>query len=230
MRTAIVFVLGTIFAVAAGFTAIVVVLHVFELLHARADPLIFFLVTLFGVVICSIYTSLGTRVELDLRVVFLSSFLGLLLFLPLGITDTGDALVLLVATSLINSFLSKLTTEEFGVVDAEFLNRVHGLQWVIMMLAIAFSFGDMSIRVALFALGLIAYTSWQPAFLGGCVLTLLEAKLDVEGKRPEMVERGFILHYLEKWLGARPSLAKCNMFVRGSVGLLCSYWIIDFFV
>lgn len=230
LRTTIVFVLGTIFAVVSGFIVITVGLHVLELLHVRADPLVFFLVTLFGIVICSIYTSMGIRRELDLRVVFLSSLLGLLLSLPLGITDTRDTLLLLFATSLINSFSSTLTKEEFGVVDADFLNRVHGLQWVVMTLAIAFSFGDLSIRVALFASGVIAYTSWQPAFLGGCVLTLLEAKLDVDGKRPEMVERGFMLHYLEKWLGARPSLAKCNMCVRGSVGLLCSYWIIDLFI
>ena len=193
-------ILGTIFAVVTGLLALLVVLRTLEYFNVGMSPLLFFVLGILGALVCSLYTSMCVRIELDLVVVLLgASFGSLFLFvIPQRTFDVAAVLWVLLASSFANSVLGTLITERFRWIGEGFIETAHMVQLVFLMAAIVWSFSDMTVRAALAVYGLIAVVGWQPLFLGTCALTLIEAKLDIEGRKAELVERGFILYYLEK--------------------------------
>lgn len=225
-------VVGTAGAVLTGLLALLVVLRTVELLHVDVSPFVFFTIGVFGTSVCSLYTSMCVRVELDLRVVLMSSTAGSLLLplMPYPDFDISTVLWILLTTSLVNSFLGALLTERFRWVGERFIKMVHLAQLTFLFAAISWSFSDMTVRSALAVYGLIAFVSWQPLFFGACALTLLEAKLDVGGGKPGLIERGFNLYYLEKTFGIYTS-AKTHDLCVNSIGVLIySYWIVDLLI
>jgi hypothetical protein len=144
LRKMLIAVLGTVFAAATELLVSLVVLRTLELFQVDVGPLVLFAIVAFGALVCSLYTSMCVRIQLDLA--------------------------------------------------------VHGL---------------------------IALIGWHSAFLGTCALTLIETKLDVDGSKKDLVDRGYILYYLERLFGVRPSVRTHDLVVHSAALLMYTYWIVD---
>lgn len=231
-RRAVVLVLGTAFAVVTGLLAFQVSLRTFELVGVPMGSLAVLVLASFGAFVSSLYTSMCLRVELDLGVVLPAAGLGAAVsaLAPYPTAGLQGLLATLFASSLANSALSTRVEERFRGAGERFIAAVHHGQSALLVGAIAWSFPDMTVRGALAVFGLIVWIGWHPTFLGGCALTLVEAKLDVARTKPELEERGFILCELEKWTGIRLDAPSFDRFTRRAALVFYAYWAVDLVV
>jgi len=227
----LVLVLGTVFATTTGLLAFLITLRTLELTHAPMGPPTLLLLGSFGALVTSIYTSVCLRIELDLRVALPPVALGaaVMAVAPYSMGGLVGLLTSFLVVSLTNSLLGATLTERFRGVDQACVGAIHHLQSVLLVGAIAWSFSDMTVRCALAIFGLIAFLGWHPSLLGGCALTLLEAKLDCGQRKSGLTEKGFILHELEERFGIRVSTSLWDRLVRSGGALIYSYWVVDLF-
>ena len=229
LRKVLIPVLGTVFGIVTGLMTSLVVLRTLELFGVVVGPARLFAIVVFGAFVCSLYTSTCVRVELDLAVILLGVSVGALAYfvMPRETVDVGAVVLAMLVTSLANSAFGSLIDERFRWIDARFIETVHAVQLVFLCAQIAWSFEDMTIRAALAVHGVIAALSWHRLFQGTCALTLIEAKLDVDGEKQDLVDRGYILYYLERMFGIRPSASTYNLFVGSTALAIYSYWLVD---
>lgn len=228
-KRAVTLVLGTAFAVLAGLLVLLVSVRTLELVSAPPTPVPYFVVGSLGALAASLYTSICLRIELDLAVVLPATAIGTVVLVWASdlATGLGGAAAAYLATSLANSAGGWLVTERFRWIGTRFVAMAHNVQSAFLVGSIAWSFYDMSVRAALAAFGLIAWIGWHPALVGGCALTLVEARLDAGRRAPELAERGFIVCQLKRRFGVRVSPAAFDRFVYSAALLLYGYWLFD---